>query len=204
MLCPLRRGPGANVVLDPLPGVEPHAEALEVRRQAIEKPGVEGAHPLGLRLRPRRELGDPRGRLLPHDHEGREAGDLEEHAPEIVLAQSPGLRRKPGRLFPAPPVVGLVDSLDQPTLEDGLDEEIGAGRRPRVQRGRVEVAGYQARRSAGRIGSLRIRLPVSAKTALATAGAIGGVPGSPTPPGGSALGMMWTSTTGISLMRSIG
>ena len=35
------------------------------------------------------------------------------------------------------------------------------------------------------IGSFRIRCPVAAKIALTTAGAIGGVPGSPTPPGAS-------------------
>ena len=33
-----------------------------------------------------------------------------------------------------------------------------------------------------RSGKLRRRLPVAAKIAFATAGAIGGVPGSPTPP----------------------
>ena len=52
------------------------------------------------------------------------------------------------------------------------------------------------------IGSERMRLPVSAKIAFVTAGAIGGVPGSPMPPGFSALGTMWTSTFGISFMRS--
>ena len=51
-------------------------------------------------------------------------------------------------------------------------------------------------------GSSRRRWPVSANTALATAGAIGGTPGSPTPPGFSVLGTMWTSTTGISFRRS--
>src|SRR5207245_11253536 len=43
-------------------------------------------------------------------------------------------------------------------------------------------------RSAARMGSRRMGLPVAAKIALHTAGAIGGVPGSPTPPGGSLLG----------------
>ena len=37
--------------------------------------------------------------------------------------------------------------------------------------------------SAVSIGSVRMRLPVAAKIALVTAGAIGGVPGSPMPPG---------------------
>jgi len=37
---------------------------------------------------------------------------------------------------------------------------------------------------------------------LATAGAIGGVPGSPTPPIFSVLGTMCTSTFGISFIRN--
>ena len=40
------------------------------------------------------------------------------------------------------------------------------------------------------IGSRRIRFPVAAKIAFAIAGATGGTPGSPTPVGGSLLGMM--------------
>jgi hypothetical protein len=59
------------------------------------------------------------------------------------------------------------------------------------------------RKSAVRIGSRRMRFPVAAKMALATAGAAAGTPGSPQPPGGSTLGTMWTSTTGgASLMRN--
>ena len=53
------------------------------------------------------------------------------------------------------------------------------------------------------IGSFLILFPVSANNALHTAGAIGGVPGSPTPPCASVLGTMWTSTTGISARRSM-
>ena len=47
-------------------------------------------------------------------------------------------------------------------------------------------------------GMRRMRLPVSLNTALATAGAIGGVPGSPMPVGGSLLATICTSTRGIS------
>ena len=36
--------------------------------------------------------------------------------------------------------------------------------------------------------------------ALTTAEKIGGVPGSPMPPGGSVLGTMWTSISGISFI----
>src|SRR5437667_8814 len=40
--------------------------------------------------------------------------------------------------------------------------------------------------------------------ALTTAGAMGGTPASPMPPGFSGLGRTWTSTAGISSMRSSG
>lgn len=53
------------------------------------------------------------------------------------------------------------------------------------------------------IGSFRTRLPVAAKIALVTAGITADVPGSPTPPGASALLTRWTSIKGASLMRSI-
>src|SRR6266576_6108284 len=53
------------------------------------------------------------------------------------------------------------------------------------------------------IGSFLTLFPVATKIALHTAGAIGGVPGSPTPPCESVLGTMCTSTTGISARRSI-
>ena len=56
---------------------------------------------------------------------------------------------------------------------------------------------------ASTIGSLRIGFLVSANRALATAGAIGGVPGSPMPPKASPLGTRWTWTRGISGMRRI-
>ncbi len=49
-----------------------------------------------------------------------------------------------------------------------------------------------------------MRLPVAAKIASATAGAIGGTPGSPTPPGASLLCTMCTSTFGISFMANSG
>ena len=53
-------------------------------------------------------------------------------------------------------------------------------------------------------GSRRRRFPVSANTALPTAGAIGGTPGSPMPPGFSALDTMNASTRGISDSRRTG
>ncbi len=53
------------------------------------------------------------------------------------------------------------------------------------------------------IGSVRMRLPVAAKIAFVTAGATLGTPGSPRPPAASPESRMCTSTTGISLIRSI-
>src|SRR5215469_12757734 len=54
------------------------------------------------------------------------------------------------------------------------------------------------------IGIRRRRLPVAAKIALAMAGTIADVPGSPMPPGGSEFFTTCTSMIGASLMRSIG
>jgi len=51
-------------------------------------------------------------------------------------------------------------------------------------------------------GRMRSRLPVAAKTALATAGPTGATPGSPTPVGASGDCTICTSTFGISSMRS--
>ena len=50
-------------------------------------------------------------------------------------------------------------------------------------------------------GSERMRLPVAAKIALSTAGAATAIVGSPTPPQKSPVGMMTTSTFGISSIR---
>ena len=48
-----------------------------------------------------------------------------------------------------------------------------------------------------------MRLSVAAKIALATAGTIAEVPGSPIPPGGFELWTIWTSIAGASLIRGI-
>src|SRR6059036_14194 len=75
------------------------------------------------------------------------------------------------------------------------------GERERQRRGHERKAHGRLRHAFGRSGSSRSRCPVSAATALATAGAIGGTPTSPIPPGFSVLGTMCTSTTGISFIR---
>src|SRR5579863_1884269 len=53
-----------------------------------------------------------------------------------------------------------------------------------------------------KIGSARIRFFVAAKIALQSAGAIGGTDGSPIPVGTSTLGTAYTSTAGVSSIRS--
>ncbi len=53
------------------------------------------------------------------------------------------------------------------------------------------------------IGNRRTRVPVAAKRALHTAGAIGGSPASPTPPGGASLRTSWTSICGVSASESM-
>ena len=53
-------------------------------------------------------------------------------------------------------------------------------------------------------GNARWRLPVSANKALATAGANGGTPGSPTPAGARVLGTIHVSTTGACASWTMG
>jgi len=74
--------------------------------------------------------------------------------------------------------------------------------RQRVAQRAVPEIGPQ-RLQTRRSGRLRRRIPVAAKMALATAGAIGGVPGSPTPPTADApLSTRWTAITGASARRT--
>jgi hypothetical protein len=51
-------------------------------------------------------------------------------------------------------------------------------------------AGHARFNSALSTGNARIRVPVALKIALQIAAVVGGTPGSPTPPGGAALGTM--------------
>src|ERR1700722_2747322 len=66
------------------------------------------------------------------------------------------------------------------------------------------ISVYAERKSSALIGNRRMGFPVRAKIALATAGATGGTPGSPTPVGFSVLSTMYTSISGASNMRNIG
>src|ERR1700728_861511 len=69
----------------------------------------------------------------------------------------------------------------------------------------VRYAGYtDPERSLSMTGSVRIRLPVAAKIAFATAAAIGPVAGSPAPPQTlPPLGSRWTSIFGASARRTM-
>ncbi len=82
----------------------------------------------------------------------------------------------------------------------------GAGRFGlRATVGAYAFSSFAAFTRSGSIGSSRSRLPVSAKTALAMAGAAGGRPDSPTPATRAfSSGISFTSSTGASLMRSSG
>src|SRR6266849_2520608 len=71
----------------------------------------------------------------------------------------------------------------------------------RMTRLRERSRGYA--KSSARMGRRRRRLPVAAKTALQTAGATTGKPGSPLPVGSSLLMTRCTSTLGISVMRGM-
>ena len=67
--------------------------------------------------------------------------------------------------------------------------------RERRQRSRGSAAGLHVPhplRSEGRSGRRRIRFPVSAESALHSAGATGGTAVSPTPAGGASLGTIYT------------
>ena len=60
-------------------------------------------------------------------------------------------------------------------------------------------------KSVSEIGRLRMRFPVTAKIALHTAGATGGVPGSPIPPQRAPLlSVRYVSIRGASAIRTIG
>jgi hypothetical protein len=93
------------------------------------------------------------------------------------------------------------------TFAQATCDELGCGQWPRdhdagaVYRRSTSPA-YT--RSSARIGNRLIRLPVALKIALASAGASVGTPISPIPCGGRALGIICTSTAGISSIRSRG
>src|SRR5713226_2684217 len=90
---------------------------------------------------------------------------------------------------------------------DGSNCKRGGGHMPfwrsklRYHNGNGNACPYA--KSSLRMGRRRRRLPVAAKTALPTAGATTGKPGSPMPVGSSLLRTRYTSILGISLMRGM-
>jgi len=112
-------------------------------------------------------------------------------------ARAPGIaaaRTTPHRLTKT--VASPRDAIESMGRDPAVcpDWKIAAGLRAKART-------YAAERSSG---SLRKYLPVKQATALATAGAIGGTPGSPRPVGGSLLGTKCTATGGASLIRGGG
>ena len=92
--------------------------------------------------------------------------------------------------------------VDSPPLPDSsLSVSFFSGKRePPKECGILRSSGQAS--GCALIGSDLRRLPVAAKMALQIAGATGGTPVSPMPPGGASLGMMWMSSSGISFKRS--
>jgi N-acyl-D-aspartate/D-glutamate deacylase len=87
---------------------------------------------------------------------------------------------------------------------EGRESGGGSVSRPAGAGARRRLTASRAVDQVRRIGNFLTRVPVSANSALATAGAAGGSPGSPTLPGGSALSTMCTSMRGASGSRSSG
>jgi hypothetical protein len=79
-----------------------------------------------------------------------------------------------------------------------------SGEKPDQQRHLNELVRAHHTASARRIGSRRIRFPVTANTAFAIAGAAHGTPGSPMPPDFSLFSTIWVSICGDSLIRITG
>src|SRR5213596_3216899 len=104
----------------------------------------------------------------------------------------------PSRTGPHP-----FDPLSLRERGDSVRPSFPLSRRERGTGGEDPESGGGGAHTTFPIGSFLMRFPVAAKIACATAGAIGGVPGSPTPPCASVLGTMYTSTFGISARRSI-
>jgi len=94
------------------------------------------------------------------------------------------------------PLNGLL-GLARLAMQSGLDE---------ARRQQYLEQMFESARSPGPQinGSSRRRCPVNTNIALASAGASGGVPGSPTPAGGRVLRTRWVSMTGESAMRASG
>ncbi len=93
-------------------------------------------------------------------------------------------------VLPSPP----LDARPSGRRRRSIRSEAGAGR--------GAMARSRQTKSPMEKGSRRGWRPVALNTALATAGPIGGTPGSPTPVGASMDGTICTSTVGMSERRS--
>src|SRR6185503_7311224 len=159
--------------------------ALEVELEGEVESVAAGIHPRPrVRVRGRR-VGDPAPTTASATiwlSGGRRAGGAH-HQPEDSAQHGTG-----GEQWPCLPAPRPVRRSRRPP-------------RGRRHRSHIAVGGQPSR-----IGSLRIGLPVRRATALATAGAMGGTPGSPTPPSLSPTlpCTIWVSTAGMSRIRMTG
>src|SRR5262249_40248886 len=113
----------------------------------------------------------------------------------------PSLARQAARWVGVEPVG--IELFAEPDVKDSRHDCVAAVLPMAMRLMRARHRGGHAFKSLVSIGILRRRLPVAAKIALATAGTIAEVPGSPIPPGASLFWMRWTSiAVGASSMRS--
>src|ERR1700741_2382552 len=148
------------------------------------------------------DAGDAGTRSVAVDVHG--TGSTKRHAAaELRSGHVQGVSQYPEQRHIRADIDGLSFAVQGET--DGHGDLLLAGEYPTTTQRLDEnpqKAGPAERRSAERIGRRRMRFPVAAKMALASAGAAAGTPGSPHPPGGSVLGTIWTSISrGASLMR---
>lgn len=116
---------------------------------------------------------------------------------------------KRGYWYATDPDPGLFFRSDTSGLWEELVKRLGNGHAPQQGRGlrsamSTERPGHANETPWVESGSARSGLPSSARIAFASAGAITGVAGSPTPEGFSCEATMWVSIGGIWLMRSTG
>src|SRR5439155_9662613 len=173
-----------------LGGLVADGDALGAHLARIRAVGI--AHHAGLRpglehlARQPAVLHPRRGRQY---HEPRLVRRLELHVPVRVLVAGVADR------------AGEVEDLARVVATPAVVGEGGGGRQREQRRQEQRRARSHRLSRSLSIGSVRIRLPVSTKIALVTAGATGGTPGSPRPPGAWPESTMMVSTVGASPMR---
>ena len=128
------------------------------------------------------------------------AADCNDHRRAMVVSTSMCRARRPlCRVGIANENFGSESSTDLAPFRSRRHRREGLLPTHAVVRARHGLRSY-----ASDSGSARRRWPVSTNSALASAGASGGVPGSPTPEGARVLATKWVSMVGESASRSSG